>query len=124
MTIRRVIFGFAVPLCLYICFFGIGFMGFCPGWECFPHTFAWILAAPLLLIAIWSLRFAALAMVALLCVHVAVDVAQSGFSVNTLWGTDQGLDVALWAAVLLVAVAALIPARTPKTSETALGDSL
>jgi hypothetical protein len=101
----------AVPFCLYICLYGIVFMGFCPGWGCLPHTFAWILAAPCLLLAILSIRIAAIAMVTLLIAHVVMDSVQYGFSVNTLWGTDKGLDIALWVAVFLVAVAALIPER-------------
>lgn len=87
---RWVPFVLAVPLCLYTCFHGTVFMGFCPGWSCFPHNFAWPLATPCLLLAIWSLPMAATAMGALLSVHVIMDSARHGLSINTLGGTDKG----------------------------------
>ena len=54
--VRWIIFALAVPISFYVSYFGTIFMGFCPGLECWPHNFAWILLTPCLLLAIWSLR--------------------------------------------------------------------
>jgi hypothetical protein len=51
MQARWIAFALAVPISLYVTFFGAVAMGFCPGIECWPHTFAWTLLAPCLLLA-------------------------------------------------------------------------
>jgi hypothetical protein len=52
---RWIPFALAVPISLYVTFFGTVAMGFCPGIQCWPHTFAWTpattIAAVLLLVA-------------------------------------------------------------------------
>jgi hypothetical protein len=124
LTLRWTIFTLAALFCAYDCFYGIVYMGLCPGLGCLPHTFAWILAMPCLLLAIWSLRATAVAMVAILAVHVLMQVKQEGLSMYTLWGNDKGLDAAFWVAVLFVTVAALIPAKTSDSAKTSSNDSL
>ena len=101
LTIRRIAFALAIPFCLYVSFYGVVYMGLCPGPGCLPHTFAWIIATPCLLLAIWSLRTTAVAMVALLVIHVTIEITQEGLSLSTLWGNDKGLDAALWVAGFL-----------------------
>jgi hypothetical protein len=109
MSFRWICFCVSVPLCCYVSFYGIIFMGFCPGYRCFPQTFEWILLAPCLLLAIWSLQATAIAMAVLLAIHIVRSVAEEGFSADTLWGADMGIDKAFWFGVILVAVAALVP---------------
>ena len=113
MQARWLVFGFAVPIGLYVSFFGTVFMGFCPGIECWPHTFAWTLLAPCLLIAIWSLRATAITAVLLLIAHVYTEVRVfgEGLSAGTLWGTDRALDECLWIVVTLLILAALLPKK-------------
>jgi hypothetical protein len=93
--VRWIVFTLAVPISFYVSYFGTIFMGFCPGLECWPHNFAWILLTPCLLLAIWSLRATTIAAVLLLFAHVYTDVYvyRGGMSANTLWGTDKALDV-------------------------------
>ena len=88
-------------------------MGFCPGIECWPHTFAWTLLTPCLLLAIWSLRSTAVAAVLLLVAHVYTDVHVygGGLDANTLWGTDAALDKCFWIVVFLLVVSAFLPER-------------
>jgi len=108
---RWLVFAFAVPICLYVSFLGTVFMGFCPGIACWPHTFAWTLLTPCLLLAIWSLRATAIMAVALLIAHVftEVNVYGGGLSIDTLWGADKALDKCLWIAVFLLVLSALLP---------------
>lgn len=110
---RWIVFALAVPISLYVSVFGTVMMGFCPGIECWPHTFAWTLITPCLLLAIWSLRSTAIAAALLLAAHVCIDVHFYGLSVNTLWGSSDGeLDRCLWIVVLLLIVSALLPRKT------------
>lgn len=113
MRPRWLVFAFAVPISLYVSFIGTVFMGFCPGFECWPHTFAWTLLAPCLLLAIWSLRATAVAAVLLLIAHVytEVHVYGGGLNVGTLWGTDKALDTCLWVVALLLVLSALLPKK-------------
>jgi hypothetical protein len=107
------VFAVAVPISLYVSVLGTVFMGFCPGIECWPHTFAWTLLTPCLLLAIWSLRATAIAAVLLLIVHVYTEVRVYGEGLNagTLWGTDQALDKCLWIVAFLLVLSALLPKR-------------
>ena len=110
---RLIVFALAVPLGLYLCFYGTVMMGFCPGLGCWPHTFAWILIAPCLLLALLSLRATAIVALLLLAAHVYTDVYiyRGGWSIDTLWGTDMALDKILWIVVALLAIAASVPAK-------------
>lgn len=112
---RWIGFVLAGGISLYVTIFGTITMGFCPGIECWPHTFAWTLLTPCLLLAIWSLRATAIAAVLLLFTHVYTDVHiyRAGLSTNTLWGTDMALDKCLWIAVFLLVVSAFLPRRLP-----------
>ena len=94
MQARWLVFALAVPISLYVSFLGTVFMGFCPGIKCWPHTFAWTLLTPCLLLAIWSLRATAIAAVLLLVAHAYTEVYvyRGGLSANTLWGTDKALE--------------------------------
>jgi hypothetical protein len=113
MQARWLVFSLAVPISLYVSFFGTVFMGFCPGIECWPHTFAWILLTPCLLLAIWSLRATAITAVLLLIAHVSIEVFANGGGLNadTLWGTDKALDKCFWIVVFLLVLSALLPKR-------------
>ena len=113
MQARWFVFALAVPISLYVSFLGTVFMGFCPGIECWPHTFAWTLLTPCLLLAIWSLRATAITAVLLLIVHVSIEVCASGGGLNadTLWGADKALDKCFWIVVFLVVLSALLPKR-------------
>ena len=107
---RWIPFAVAVPISLYVSFFGTVAMGFCPGIQCWPHTFAWTLLAPCLLLAILSLPAAAVAAVLLLVAHVytEVHIYGGGLSANTLWGTDMALDKCLWIVVFLLIVSTFL----------------
>lgn len=120
MQARWLVFAFAVPISLYVSFLGTVFMGFCPGIGCWPHTFAWTLLAPCLLLAIWSLRATAIAALLLLIAHVYAEVRVFGGGLNadTLWGSDKALDKCLWIVVLLVVLSALLPKKTATKDET------
>ncbi len=117
---RWIPFTLALPFSLYVSFFGTVFMGFCPGIECWPHVFAWILLTPCLILAIWSLRATAIAAVLLLFAHVYTDafVYEGGLNANTLWGTDNALDKCLWIAVFLLVASALLPGRLQSKDQT------
>ncbi len=108
MPVQWIPFALAVPISLYVTFFGTVAMGFCPGIQCWPHTFAWTLLAPSLLLAILSLRAAAAAATILLVVHVytEVHIYGGGLNTNTLWGTDLALDKCFWIAVFLLLISA------------------
>jgi hypothetical protein len=110
---RWVVFALAVPISLYVSVFGTAAMGFCPGIECWPHTFAWTLLAPCLLLAIWSLRATAVAAVILLAAHVYTEVHFFGskLSANTFWDTDMALDKCFWIVIFLLVVSALFPKK-------------
>ena len=110
MQSRWIPFALAVPISLYVTFFGTVAMGFCPGIQCWPHTFAWILLAPCLLLAILSLRATAIAAVLLLVAHVytEVHIYGGGLSANTLWGTDMALDKCFWIVVFLLVVSTFL----------------
>jgi hypothetical protein len=120
MQTRWIAFAVAVPISLYVSFLGTVFMGFCPGIECWPHTFAWMLLTPCLLLAIWSVRATAIAAVLLLVAHVFTEiyVYRGGLSANTLWGTDKALDKFLWIVVFLLVASALLPGRLPPKDQT------
>jgi hypothetical protein len=72
------VFVLAVPISLYVSLLGTAMMGFCPGIECWPHAFAWMLLTPCLLLAIWSLRATAIAALLLLIAHVYTEVMSIG----------------------------------------------
>ena len=116
---RWIVFALAIPISLYVSYFGTIFMGFCPGFECWPHSFAWMLLTPCLVLTIWSLRATAIAAVLLLSAHVYtdVDVYRGGLSANTLWGTDKALDKCLWIVVFLLVISALLPGRLPPKNQ-------
>jgi hypothetical protein len=120
MQARWIAFVLAVPISFYVSYLGTVFMGFCPGIECWPHTFAWTLLTPCLLLAIWSLRATATAAVVLLVAHVYTEVYlyKGGLSADTLWGTDKALDKLFWIAVLLLVASALLPRRLPPKDQT------
>jgi hypothetical protein len=113
IQVRWMVFAVAVPISLYVSFLGTVFMGFCPGIACWPHTFAWTLLAPSLLIAILSLRATAATAMLLLIAHVYAEVHVYGgrLTADTLWGSDKGLDKCLWIVVSLLVVAAFLPER-------------
>jgi hypothetical protein len=119
IQIRWIVFALAIPICFYVTFFGIIFMGFCPGIECWPHTFAWILLTPCLLLAIWSLRATSIAAALLLVAHVTTEVLGQGGGLNadTLWGADKGMDKCLWIAVFLLLLSASLPKKIAKRAE-------
>ena len=119
MQARWVVFALAVPISLYVSLSGTVAMGFCPGIHCWPHTFAWMLLAPCLLLAILSLRATAIAAVLLLIAHVytEVHVYRGGLSVGTLWGTDMALDKCLWFVVFLLVLSALLPKKIATQDE-------
>lgn len=108
-----ILFALAVPISLYVSVSGTVFMGFCPGIECWPHTFAWILLTPCLLFAIFSLRATAIAGLVLLLAHIytEVHVYRGGLSADVLWGADKALDKCLWVVVSLLILSALIPKK-------------
>jgi hypothetical protein len=105
---RWIVFAPAVPISLWVTIFGTVFMGFCPGIECWPHTFAWMLLAPCLLLAIWSLRATAIAAVLLLVAHLYTEVHIYREGLSALWGTDMGLDICFWIVVFLLVVSAFL----------------
>jgi len=119
IQIRWILFALAVPFALYVSSLGTVFMGFCPGIECWPHTFAWTLLTPCLFLAIWSLRATAISAVLLLAAHVIVEVLAEGGGLNadTLWGADKGLDKCLWIAVVLLVLSACLPKKIAKRDE-------
>ena len=106
-------FALAVPVSFYVTVFGTVFMGFCPGIECWPHTFAWTLLTPCLLLAIWSSRATAIAAVFLLVSHVFTEVLiyKGGLNADTLWGNDKALDKLMWIVVFLLVHSALLPKK-------------
>lgn len=113
---RWIAFGIAVPISVYVSFLGTAFIGLCSGPSvipCWPHTFAWTLLAPCLLLAIWSLRATAIAAALLLVVHVytEVQIYGGGLTANTLWGAEAALDKCFWIAVFLLVVSAVLPKR-------------
>ena len=119
MQARWLVFAFAVPISLYVSYLGTVFMGFCPGIECWPHTFGWTLLWPCLLLAIWSLRATAITAVLLLIAHVYTEVRVFGGGLNadTLWGSDKALDKCLWIVVLLLVLSALLPRKIETKDE-------
>src|SRR6266481_7874994 len=114
MSARLIVFALAVPISLYVTFFGTVAMGFCPGIQCWPHTFGWTLLAPCLLLAILSLRATAIVAVLLLVAHVYTEVRIYGarLSANTLWGTDMALDKCFWIAVFLLVVSTFLSKKS------------
>lgn len=113
MQARWLVFALAVPISLYVSLLGTAMMGFCPGIECWPHTFAWSLLTPCLLLAILSLRATAITAVLLLIAHVytEVHVYGGGLSADTLWGADNALDKCFWIVVFLLVLSALLPKK-------------
>ena len=107
------VFAVAVPISLYVSLLGTVFMGFCPGIQCWPHTFAWMFLTPCLLLAFWSLRATAITAVLLLIAHVYTEVHIDGSSLgaDTLWGADKALDKCLWIVIFLLVLSALLPKR-------------
>lgn len=113
VQMRWLVFALAVPISFYVSFLGTVFMGFCPGIECWPHTFAWTFLTPCLLLAIWSLRATAFTAVLLLIAHVYTEVHIYGERLNadTLWGTDKALDKCFWIVVVLLVLSAMLPKK-------------
>jgi hypothetical protein len=114
IQVRWIVFALAVPISLYVTFYGMVFMGFCPGIECWTHNFAWMLLTPSLLLAIRSLPVTAITAVLLLVSHVFTEVLiyKGGLNADTLWGTDKALDKCMWFVVFLLVLAALLPKKT------------
>ena len=109
---RWVVFAIAVPISLYVSAFGTLSMGLCSGPSvipCWPHTFAWTLLAPSLLLAIWSVRATAIAAMLLLFAHLFTEVHFYNEGMSALWDTDGALDKCFWIAVLLLVFSALLP---------------
>jgi hypothetical protein len=111
MKARWILFGFVVPISLYVTVLGTVFMGFCPGIECWPHTFAWTLLAPCLLLAIWSIRATAITAVLLYIAHIYIEVHIYGEGLNSFWGTDKALDECFFLVVFLLVVSVIIPKK-------------
>lgn len=113
LQIRWILFVLVVPLSFYVSFFGTIFMGFCPGIECLPHTYAWILLTPLLLLSIWSLRATAISAVVLLASHVFTEavIYKGGLNADTLSGNDKALDIRMWIAVFLLVLSERLPSK-------------
>ncbi|MGD0832044.1 MAG: hypothetical protein ABR907_13965 [Terracidiphilus sp.] len=114
IQVRWIVFGLAVPISLYVTFLGTAFMGFCPGIECWPHTFAWTLLTPSLLLAIWSLRATAIAAVLLLIAHFYTEVHIYGEGFNAIWGTDKALDECFSIVVFLLVISAFLPEKVAR----------
>lgn len=113
IRLRWIVFALAIPISFYVTYFGTVFMGFCPGIKCWPHTYAWTLLTPCLVLAIWSLRATAIAAVLLLVSHVLTEVLiyKGGWNTNILWGTDKALDICMWIVVFLLVLSALLPKK-------------
>ena len=111
IQLHWIAFALTVPISLYVAFFGTTFMGFCPGIECWPHTFAYMLLAPCLLLAIWSLRATAIAAGSLLFAHGFTEIVFYQDGLGALWSTDRGLDKCFWVVVLLLILSALLHRR-------------
>ena len=114
MQARWLVFALAVPISLCVSFYGTVFMGFCPGIECWPHMFAWILLTPCLLLAFWSLRATAISGVLLLIAHLHTEAHVYGEGLSALWDTDKALDKCLWTVVFLLVLSALLPKKIDK----------
>jgi hypothetical protein len=111
---RGALFVIAIPLSLYVSVFGTLSMGLCSGPSaipCWPHTFAWTLLAPSLLLAIWSVPATAIAAVLLLFAHLFTEVHFYKESMGALWDTDMALDKCFWIVVLLLVFSALLPKK-------------
>jgi hypothetical protein len=111
MRIRWKLFAPAIAISLYVSFLGTAVMGFCPGIECWPHTIAWTLLAPSLLLAIWSVRAAAIAAGFLLVAHAFAEIHVYKESVAEFWDTDQALDKCFCIVVILIVLSAFLPRR-------------
>lgn len=110
--LRWIAFVIAVPIGLYVSFWGTLSIGLCSGPSvipCWPHVFAWTLLAPSLLLGIWSVRVAAIATVLLLFAHIFTEVHFFKESVSALWDTDMALDKCFCIVVLLLLFSALLP---------------
>jgi hypothetical protein len=111
---RWIAFVIAVPISLYVSIFGTLSMGFCSGPSvilCWPHTFAWTLLTPCLLLVKLSLRAATIVAALLLVAHSYVEVHFYGEGIAGLWDTDMALDKCFCAVVLLLAISALFPRK-------------
>lgn len=109
---RWTVFAIAVSFSLYVSFWGTAFMGLCSGpsaIRCWPHTFAWTLLAPSLLLVKLSFRATAIAAALLLITHLYVELHFYGENIAALWDTDMGLDKCFVAIVVLLVVSALFP---------------
>jgi hypothetical protein len=116
---RWMVFFVAVPISLYVSFFGTLAIGLCSGPSvipCWPHTVEWILVAPCLLLAKLPLRAAAIVAALLLVVHSYVEVHFYGENIAALWDTDIALDKCFCAVVILLVVSALFPRKIPTRS--------
>lgn len=113
VQMRWLVFALAAPISFYVSFFGTVFMGFCPGIECWPHTFAWTFLTPCLLLAFWSLRATAFTAVLLLIAHVYTEarIYGGGLNADTLWGADKALDKCFWIVVVLLILSAMLPKK-------------
>lgn len=106
MKPQWIFFLMAVPLCLYELFYGVVSMGFCPGWGCLHIVWPLIAATPCLLLAIWSLRAAAVVM-SMLALAFLIN---NGFALID----DQRMALVLVLAALLLGSAALAEWRQGK----------
>lgn len=108
-TLSLILLGLAVPISLYVTVLGTVFMGFCSGLACLPHTFAWTLLAPSLLLALWSIRASAIVTVVLFIAHALLEGG-----LRAVWGSDGGLDTCFVVVILLLIVSALRETSTAK----------
>jgi hypothetical protein len=111
---RWIMFVMAIPISLYVSLLGTAFMGLCSApsaISCWPHTFAWTLLAPSLLLARFSIRITAIVVAILLVAHFYIEAHFYGEDLVALWDTDQALDKCFIAAVFLLVVSALFPRK-------------
>jgi hypothetical protein len=114
MQPRWMVFAITIPISLYVSIFGTLSMGLCSGPSvipCWPHTFAWTLLAPSLLLAIWSMRATAITAILLLSAHIFTEVHFYNEQMGALWDTDMALDKCFWLVVLLLAFSAILPKK-------------
>lgn len=89
-------------------------MGLCSGPSvipCWPHTFAWTLLTPSLVLARWSVRATAITAALLLFAHIFTEVHFYNEGMSALWDTDKALDKCFWIVVVLLVFSALLPEK-------------
>lgn len=111
MKPQWIFFLMAVPLCLYDLFYGVVSMGFCPGWGCLRIVWPLIAATPCLLLAVWSLRAAAVVM-SMLALAFLIN---NGFALID----DQRMALVLVLAALMLVTAAVVERNRSRVVTTA-----